>query len=87
MSNYPPGVTGAEFEIAGPDWEREENKSCGAEDVSINAVTIDNETISVVVSECPWDGDVLVQGYRHSQWWTCPLCSTQHDEDVEGWDE
>ena len=23
MSNYPPGVTGAEFEIAGPDYERE----------------------------------------------------------------
>lgn len=21
MSNYPPGVTGNEFEIAGPDWE------------------------------------------------------------------
>ena len=21
MSNYPPGVTGLEFEIAGPDWD------------------------------------------------------------------
>ena len=28
MSNYPPGVTGGEFEIAGPDYERESDEPC-----------------------------------------------------------
>lgn len=28
MSNYPPGVTGNEFEIAGPDYERESDTAC-----------------------------------------------------------
>ena len=27
-SNYPPGVTGNEFAIAGPDYERESDKPC-----------------------------------------------------------
>ena len=27
--DYPPGVTGAELEIAGPDWEHEEDRVCG----------------------------------------------------------
>lgn len=28
MSNYPPGVTGNEYEIAGPDYEREIDGEC-----------------------------------------------------------
>ena len=28
MSNYPPGVTGGEFEIAGPDYEEELDEPC-----------------------------------------------------------
>ncbi len=28
MSNYPPGVTGNEFQIAGPDYEREIDGEC-----------------------------------------------------------
>ena len=28
MSNYPPGVTGNEFEIAGPDWEGPIDRDC-----------------------------------------------------------
>lgn len=28
MSNYPPGVTGGEFAIAGPDFETEERHWC-----------------------------------------------------------
>ena len=28
MSNYPPGVTGLEYEIAGPDSETEEERFC-----------------------------------------------------------
>ncbi|MGH7918837.1 MAG: hypothetical protein ACREQM_02700 [Candidatus Dormibacteraceae bacterium] len=26
--NYPPGVTGTEYAICGPDWEREEKRWC-----------------------------------------------------------
>ncbi len=28
LSNYPPGVTGNEIEIAGADWENETDKEC-----------------------------------------------------------
>ncbi len=28
MSYYPPGVTGNEYAIAGPDWEREHDEPC-----------------------------------------------------------
>ena len=28
MSNYPPGVTGGEFEIAGPDYEMDAARFC-----------------------------------------------------------
>lgn len=31
LSNYPPGVTGNELEIAGPDYEQDEERYCGAE--------------------------------------------------------
>lgn len=32
MINYPPGVTGFELEIAGPDYERETDQDCPRED-------------------------------------------------------
>jgi hypothetical protein len=28
MSNYPPGVTGSEYQIAGPDYERDASRFC-----------------------------------------------------------
>lgn len=28
LSNYPPGVTGNEYQIAGPDWEQEDHRYC-----------------------------------------------------------
>ncbi len=28
MSNYPPGVSGNEYEIAGPDWEQDSTEYC-----------------------------------------------------------
>ena len=28
MSNYPPGVTGSEYEIAGPDYEQDLDRPC-----------------------------------------------------------
>lgn len=35
MSNYPPGVTGNELEIAGPSWEGEVVRSCKEHDVEV----------------------------------------------------
>ena len=32
LSNYPPGVTGAEYDIAGPDSEEEVIETCPADD-------------------------------------------------------
>lgn len=31
MSNYPPGVTGNEYQIAGPDYEETQTKTCDQE--------------------------------------------------------
>ena len=39
MSNYPPGVTGNEWQIAGPDFERDETKECGAEGFNVRTIT------------------------------------------------
>lgn len=38
MSNYPPGVTGREFEIAGPDYEEDRHLACEAEGVAVAVV-------------------------------------------------
>lgn len=41
MSNYPPGVTGNEFEIAGPDREVTETRECEAQDQHFHVLTRD----------------------------------------------
>lgn len=40
INNYPPGVTGSEYEIAGPDWEREVDDFCSRCDI-ITASLVD----------------------------------------------
>lgn len=34
-------------------------------------------------TDCDFEGDVevVVDTYSVSSWWTCPKCSTEHDED------
>jgi hypothetical protein len=39
MGGYPPGVTGNEFQIAGPDYEETEFKECAAKDVEWRMLT------------------------------------------------
>lgn len=39
MSNYPPGVTGNEWPIAGPAYDAMEERTCGMEDVTLRLVT------------------------------------------------
>lgn len=49
MSNYPPGVTGNEYEIAGPDYERDEERECTMQDAVIRVVN--HESYDVYVAQ------------------------------------
>lgn len=51
MSNYPPGVTGREFAIAGDDWETEKNRVC--EDCKFTGEVLVSSYESVQSWECP----------------------------------
>ena len=42
LSNYPPGVTGHELEIAGPDWEQDLERTCGVENVELHVFALDD---------------------------------------------
>lgn len=48
-SNYPPGVTGSEYEIAGPDYEDVEQKVCGAEGVKLITISEAGRAAAVLV--------------------------------------
>lgn len=69
--NYPDGVTGNEYEIAGPDYESEEDREveCRNRD---ECDFIDTLT-------------VLVYGFEGKRWtrWTCPECATENEDE---WD-
>lgn len=55
-SNYPPGVTGNEYEIAGPDWEAE-----GGECPRCNSILIlegYRRRKWATCSQCDWFSDV-----------------------------
>lgn len=38
-SNLPPGVTGNEYEIAGPDFERDEERACMIRDLDVRTIS------------------------------------------------
>lgn len=65
--NYPPGVTGNEYEIAGPDreWSDEREVYCKNEECS--------------EYEKEREEEVDIQSYRHTSWWswTCPTCNQE----------
>ena len=69
MSNYPPGVTGNELEIAGPDAEytSERTVSCWNDECSQFEVELEVE--------------VDIRSYRSEEWWnwTCPECKISRD--------
>lgn len=68
MDNYPPGVTGSELEIAGPDWEREAEESvvCHNDDCDQSGEWQDVEGMA-------W-------AYRHDVYfdWKCPTCGNEN---------
>jgi len=73
LSNYPPGVTGREREIAGPDseWTQERTVYCQWEDCPHFEKEVEVE--------------LDVESYR-GQWWTtytCPTCEKDSEFDGE----
>jgi hypothetical protein len=69
MSNYPPGVTGFEPEIAGYD-ERD------GEDVELECTHC--EYAGIVPSTL-----VLVDAYTVVQEWTCPECEHDYSKEID----
>lgn len=79
--NYPPGVTGGEYQIAGAD----------AEISTTDEVVCDNGgsyTYSNGVTEdwdCQFEGEVegTLFVYRDESWfvWVCPQCGAEHEKD------
>ncbi len=75
MSNYPPGVSGFEPQIAGYP-EREETREvgpCGQGDGEV---------------DCPFEGGAVAGtfvGDEHGGtfYWGCPMCGNEIDTDVE----
>lgn len=71
LSNYPPGVTGNEYEIAGPDetWEDPAPGPCPECGYSPS----DDE-----------DSDpVTFERYQGNVWWNCPACGCQVDVETD----
>lgn len=69
--NLPPGVTGNEYEIAGPDAEWSDTKE----------VSCSNDECTAFEKEI--EVEVDIQSYRGEAWfsWTCTVCSIEHDEE------
>lgn len=69
MSNYPAGVTGNEYQIAGADAEYTDERT----------VSCWNDECSQF--EIELDAEVDISSYRYQEWWnwTCPECKSQRD--------
>ena len=74
-SNYPPGVSGHEYAIAGPDYEQDEERTCGAEDVEFTTLSAaDGKRLDVATdavrklallrSPTPDDHELAMEAYR-----------------------
>ena len=78
MNGYPPGITGREFQIAGPDAAWVEERDCDAELFNDNGETD---------GWCYFTGEVDLQSYGADEWWTCPDCGTEHTVTIEAGDD
>jgi len=88
--NLPPGVTGREYAISGPDWDGDIERTCATKNVTITIVDRedDGNTFTLEVDECPLiDREVYAQRINGGLYWTCPACGTEHIEDEEGPDD
>jgi hypothetical protein len=81
MDNYPAGVTGTEFAIAGADREYTEERTVSCETVGCDAYGLQT------------DEEVSLSSYGSQEWgtWTCTACGEESDyestvEEDEGGD-
>lgn len=91
MSNYPPGVTGNEYEIAGPDWEGEVEVSCDAQNVQLYVLSGEADTALTLMTRLRVDDPVgaatlprLVQTVRNGLI-EVPLDECPFEGEVYGW--
>lgn len=83
MSNYPPGVSGHEWQIAGPAYEveREEQRDVEHDECSVldgEGSGFSGEVAALVTDFGP--------GYTRLVEWTCPRCGTMVEQEEE-WEE
>lgn len=69
MSNLPPGVTGREWQIAGPDSETDETRTVPCESIMCN---FHDKVEGVTVG---FDGSFTFD-------WTCPDCGREQSADI-----
>lgn len=82
--NYPPGVTGREWQIAGPSAEYPQQVVCEEQDVTLKIVDTRGKVVEVEVEQCPFEGEVDVAVYgRTTYCWTCPFCGREHEDEIE----
>lgn len=67
-SNYPPGVSGNKFAIAGPDYERETDIPCP------RGPHADTERL---LAEHPCEGFMIELGYEGKRWLRCSECECE----------
>ncbi|MEI7890281.1 MAG: hypothetical protein WCI34_08215 [Actinomycetes bacterium] len=94
-SNYPPGVTGRELEIAGPDWEGEMDVKCAGENVEVTVFRPDDiETLKRIAAVKgaqgagkQRDADVIQMSLRRmlSRMVTVTLPVCPFEGEVEAW--
>lgn len=73
MSNYPEGVTGNEYDIAGPsaDFSETREVQCGRDECDAFETLVEVE------------GDTRVYGDTFYFSWTCPTCSTPGEDEYD----
>lgn len=96
LSNYPPGVTGRELEIAGPDWEGEIRAVCNRGNVELTMFSPDDvATIKRVAAATGGQGkgkqrdaDIMQMTLRRSlsRMVTITLDVCPFDGEVEAWE-
>lgn len=57
--------------------------ACRAPDVAIRRVTAERGLHPAWVDECPFEDDVETYTAGGIRQWACPLCGTEHADEVE----
>jgi hypothetical protein len=72
-NNYPPGVSGSEYEVSGPDSEYTDVRTSSCQNEACKDFGVEDVEL-----------EVDIQSYRFQEWyeWACPTCGDKHE--VEG---